>query len=422
MLSPFFIEFKIVKINGVSMLKIIIITVLMFSGANAAWNENVSNLWDKTKQGFSSETLSDEEKAKQFKQEHFDDIWSNVIDKLEDSLAIVNQREKAPKGKSFYEVTTHTKSDFKDDLNEVLDDLIKLLLNDEFVEYRDDINKINETISDLRKDILSYREKKITAPLESVVSTTKKGYEEKIEEAKQDVLKSKEELVGVKQRMKINFDSVGIELTAEQIDVLLARVDGNDIIDMMLVMDVLKQVTTQLMELMNESGEELVHAKKYYGMHMVLYELIVYVQESYIIKVSDVFIPKVNKIIAESSSLMRESKAEMNREKDKKRKKIYGQNLKAQELTLKTAKLYVKNLKAQEKNIKKALILSRKNLKLSKNTYYTVALSSQLYALISSSQNMFNEIMSLQVPQIVPFQNNQIKEKYEELTQIINSK
>jgi hypothetical protein len=404
------------------MLKFLFTSILIVSSLNANWNDKATQLWDKTKNSLSGEQITKEDKAVLLKKEHFEDIWGDVIKKLEDSLALVNKREKAPKDKSFYEVTTQIKSDFNNDLNEVLDDMIKLLLNDKFVSYREDINEIHENISDAKKDILTYREKKITAPVESMVSTTKEGYNKKIQNKKIEILEYEKELIVVKKAMKVNFSSVGIELKEEQLDVLLARVDGNDIIDMMLVMDVLKQVTNQLMKLMNESGEELIHAKKYYGMNMVLYELIVYIQENYINKVSDVFIPKVNKIIADSSSLMKKSKAEINNERDAKRKSIYSKNIKAQELTLKTAKLYIKNLKAQENNIKKALKISRKNLVLSKNTYYTVELSSQLYSLISNSQNMFNEIMSLQVPQIVPFENSQIKQKYEELTQMIKSK
>jgi hypothetical protein len=64
--------------------------------------------------------------------------------------------------------------------------------------------------------------------------------------------------------------------------------------------------------------------------------------------------------------------------------------------------------------------VARANLKVSKNTYETVALSADLYDLISESQEMFVEISKIQVPDIVPFENTQLQQKYKELTEKID--
>jgi hypothetical protein len=60
------------------------------------------------------------------------------------------------------------------------------------------------------------------------------------------------------------------------------------------------------------------------------------------------------------------------------------------------------------------------NLRVSKNTYETVSLSADLYDLISESQEMFVEISKIQVPDIIPFENVQLKQKYRELTEKID--
>lgn len=84
----------------------------------------------------------------------------------------------------------------------------------------------------------------------------------------------------VKQDLAKSFKEVGVEISDEQLDIILSRVDGDDFIQMYLIADLLKQITGQLLDLMNANNEELSLAKKnYYGMHLVSIQLVVYVQE-----------------------------------------------------------------------------------------------------------------------------------------------
>jgi len=44
-------------------------------------------------------------------------------------------------------------------------------------------------------------------------------------------------------------------------------------------------------------------------------------------------------------------------------------------------------------------------------------LSADLFDLINESQNMFAEVSKIQVPNLVPFENLQLEQKYKELTE-----
>jgi len=68
----------------------------------------------------------------------------------------------------------------------------------------------------------------------------------------------------------------------------------------------------------------------------------------------------------------------------------------------------------------KAQVVALANLKVSQNTYETVSLNADLYDLISESQEMFVTVSRIQVPDIVPFENVQIRKKYKELTQMLH--
>ena len=217
--------------------------------------------------------------------------------------------------------------------------------------------------------------------------------------------------------MKKNFQEIGVNLTSDQIDVLLTRVDGDDIIQISLVMETLKHITNQILELMKASKEELTQAKKYYGMHQVLLELVVYIQQKYIDKCNVVYLPKIDKMISDSAEMMVNTKRLKAQEEDTRRRSIYNNNLDAQALTNKAAKRYKHDIIASRNNMIEAQKIAKENLKLSKNTYATVMLSADLFDLINESQSMFEEVSKIQVPNLVPFENIQLEQKYKELTE-----
>ena len=182
-------------------------------------------------------------------------------------------------------------------------------------------------------------------------------------------------------------------------------------------METLKHITNQIMELMKQSKEELTQAKKYYGMHQVLLEMVVYIQQQYINKCDNIYIPKIDQMIVDSASMMESTKRLKDAEEDTRRRAIYNNNLEAQALTNKVSILYKNDIISSKNNMIEAQKIAKENLTLSKNTYATVMLSSDLFELIEDSQLMFEEVSKIQVPNLVPFENIQMEQKYRELTE-----
>ncbi|RLA73311.1 MAG: hypothetical protein DRG78_22745, partial [Epsilonproteobacteria bacterium] len=223
----------------------------------------------------------------------------------------------------------------------------------------------------------------------------------------------------IKNRLKKNFEEIGVNLNSQQIDLLLTRVDGDDIIEISLMMETLKHISNQILKLMQESNEELSQAKKYYGMHQVLLELVVYIQQKYIEKCNSNYIPKIDKIIVDSAQMEESTKILKDDEENTQRRAIYSSNLDAQILTNRAAKLYRNDIILSRNKMIEAQNISKSNLKLSRNSYETVMLSADLFNLISQSQSMFEEVSKIQVPNLVPFNNIQLEQKYKELTEKI---
>jgi len=355
---------------------------------------------------------------KKSKEAQMDEIWDELLPQLEKGLEYTDKIEKAPESAWI----GSDKKDLQEDIDKVFDRIIDTLIDDDFLSYKKEINILQQDITDNKNTIAFYREKKISAPAQSSIKTTKADYAQKIEELQEENRGNERRIEQIKGRLIQQFSDIGVNLSAEQINVLLTRVDGDDIIQMALMMDVLKHITNQIMALMKENNEDLSYAKKYYGLHLVTLELVVYIQQKYIEKVDNIYIPKIDSIMFEARKMTTETKKLAASEMSGRRRSIYGKNIQTQELTAHVATLYKQDLITSKISMLNAQKITQKNLQLARNTYKTVVLSADLYALISESQTMFSEVSKIQVPNIVPFENMQIQKKYYELTKLIQKK
>lgn len=339
----------------------------------------------------------------------FEKIWNSVRDNLLEGVELYNKREKAP-DKTY--IFGEDKEDITKDINRLLNETVSLLINRDLVSYQNRIEKLNRIIEKKKIELAEYKERRVGAD-------NKKEFDKKIESINREIEELNQEILSLKGNLKRKFQDSGIDLSDEQIDVLLVRADGHDIIQLILIIETIKQINEQILKLVKSSGEDLVQAKRYYGMHMVSLLLVTHTQKLYMDKIKRIYIPRIDNIIKKASDMIVKTKSLISKERDENRLFIYKENLKAQEFTKKVALEYRKNLLATIESIKRAYLESRKNLEVAKNTYDTVSLSSGLYNIINKTQMMFDRINKIQIPQIVPFENRQIKQKYRELTKQI---
>jgi len=338
--------------------------------------------------------------------------WDDAVEELQEGTHYIDELQTVPDTAWI----GRDKKAVREDLNALFDRIIEGLVGGDLSEYKRQMAHLRKKIDENKEKILIYREKQIGAPESSKLYTTKSEYDEKIKALQDENRVFENDMRIVKKNLKQSFSDIGVNLSMAQIDVLLTRVDGDDIIQISLMMDTLKYITNQILHLMKQSNEELKQAKKYYGMHEVLLELIVYIQQQYIDKCNHVYLVKIQKIINESRSMIEKTKRLQAHEEDPRRIMVYAHNIEALELTQKTALRYREDLVRSRDKMIEAQKVAKANLQVSKNTYETVSLSADLYDLISESQQMFAEVSKIQVPDIVPFENIQIQEKYRELT------
>ena len=391
-------------------MKIYTILIVTFTILNANFLDSANEVFNKIKEKVTFSTQKDDSIDKE---ERFSEIWLNIKDKLVEGSKLYEKKEKAPNSTLFF---TKDKDDYQDKIDDVLNDIIKALVNDNLLKYKEDIAKIDKEIKRKEEKLAEYKEERVGAPTKSAIHKTKADYDKKIKNTQDEIaiLKNKKEIIYNK--LKRDFKNIGVNLDSKQIDILLDRVDGDDIIQMSLIMDVLKQITAQILELMRDSDEDLIQAKRYYGMHLVSLALVVHIEQKYIEKLDNIYIPKLDELIKKSQDIIYQTQIAIDKESSPSRRRVYESNLEAQQLTLKVAKLYKKHLLEAKNSVLKAQESAKKNLALAENTYSTVSLSSSLYNLIKENEAMLTKISQIQMPNIVPFENIQIERKYKELT------
>jgi hypothetical protein len=398
--------------------------LLLLSCAHADWTSDLlqksTALYDETREKtiqIYKDTLSTKPQTHEaLRAERLGEAWDNVVDELQEGTHYIDELKRVPESSWI----GRDKAAVQEDINALFDRIIEGLVGDDLMAYKGQMERLREKIDRNKSRILTYREKRIGAPESSKIYTTKSDYDEKIKDLKDENAMLENEMRIIKQNLQQSFADIGVDLSMEQIDVLLTRVDGDDIIQISLVMDTLKYITRQILQLMKESNEELKQAKKYYGMHQVLLELVVYIQQKYIDKTNNLYIPKINKIITDAENMIEQTKRLKAQEEDPKRAAVYAHNIEALEWTLRVAEQYRLDLIRSRNKMTKAQVVALANLKVSQNTYETVSLNADLYDLISESQEMFVTVSRIQVPDIVPFENVQIRKKYKELTQMLH--
>ena len=398
-------------------MKFYTLCILLLSSLHADWKtdmmEKSNQIYSDTKNKTILLYKENVETQPLTKEQRMNKIWDNVYDDLEEGAVYIDKLNNAPASAWIEE----DKEDVQEDINKLFEMIVNGLIEDDLLIYKTKMEKLKKNISQNKSDILKYREKRVGAPESSRIYRTKSDFDEKIIERKNENKIMENEIRIIKDNLKNDFKEIGVNLSSEQIDVLLTRVDGDDIIQISLVMETLKHITHQIMLLMKESKEELTQAKKYYGMHQVLLELVVYIQQKYIDKSNKIYIPKIDKMIVDSAQMIENTNKLKDKEEDARRRSIYHNNIEAQKLTNKAATRYKQDLISSRNNMIEAQKISKANLKLSKNTYATVLLSADLFDLISESQSMFEEVSKIQVPNLVPFDNLQMEQKYKELTE-----
>lgn len=337
-------------------------------------------------------------------------IWKDLVPKLDDALRLEDQREELPARRWL----GRDQRDADADVNKLLDAAVAILSRSPVQHYRAEIAERRAQISQARADIDQFRRERIAAPEESMLQATRADYDARIDAREADIRLYRAELARIKGEFANELRTMGLQLDTEQIDLLLATVVGDNIVDLGILFDNVKTITQQLEGLVEESGEDLESARRYYGMYVILLRALAQMHDQVIAAINDRYIPRISAIAERAASLSDETRALLRSQPE--REAILGNNLEAQQLTIDAAGVYRDYLIEQRSQVEQARDRLNADIDTAWNTYQTVQVSGELVDLVQSSRTLLDSLLDREVPPLRPFQNVEMQRELEKLT------
>jgi hypothetical protein len=347
--------------------------------------------------------------------DRFGQVWDGVLPTLEEALALEERHAELPKSAWFGDDQRSN----RDAINRLLDQAVAILSVSNAQHYRKRIRVLLGEITKAREDIADYRRRRVSAPTKSLVKQTVSDLDEAIAERAADIDRYEAELAHIKRAFSADLRAMGLALSDEQVNFLLSTVVGDNLIDLGIVFDNVKAITVQLEQLVEDSGEDLPSARRYYGMYVILLQSLHQMHLQVEHAISGRYIPQIDAIIARARELAAETRSLMRQSPEK--QALLTSNLEAQGLTIQTARVYREYLQEQGKQVAAARVELEKDIATAWNTYETVRVSGELADLVKSSRDLLNGLLNRQVPALRPFENIEMQREFEKLTAQLRS-
>lgn len=316
---------------------------------------------------------------------------------------------------------TETREDREAKVRNLLDAALGVVTDVPVVEVQKQIEVLRKNIRDLDDRIVRLREKQLVAPKEGVlpgyVTDTVDSLGKDIEDSRKRIERNREEIAKAKGEVQAALSRSGVELGADQVDLLLDGVLSGDLVRLVAVFNSAKAIDAQLAKLMAQSGENIGAARKYFAMHAALFAMLVHAQDGLVAKIDKQYLPKLEAIAKDITKTRARTHELLRAENRPDQRRALEANRESQKLADEAAKGYRRYLLQQREQVAKARQRAAHDLRIADNTYETVEASFQLRQLMKDSSTSFEAIQKLEAPTFEQiFRNEELRREFENLT------
>lgn len=255
-----------------------------------------------------------------------------------------------------------------------------------------------------------------TDTLKNWVARTKGDFQLLADRCDDEIENYENELATIREELSELLSHQGGHISPEHLEVWLSSAIKDELLGMAVLFDGAKNITEHLKFLTEESGEDLKTAKKYYGMIVILHELIISMQENLIIKIESEVLPKLKKHKREALSNINESEKLL---KENQHNNTLKNNIESNKITIQSIDYYYDFIKQSKESVKRALTVSKKERDVAINTYKTVKTSYNAASLIHEQAITFETLGNIMMPEVPDFQNKNMRENLREISKEI---
>ncbi len=347
---------------------------------------------------------------------------------LEDAARNRSEARKLP-SKSEFVVTplwTETREDRERKIRDLLDAALGIVTDVPVVDIQRRVETLRKNIRDLDDRIIKLKEKQLVAPEDSllpgVLTDTVDSLGRDIEDAQRRIEENRKAIEAAKTEIHQALAASGVELSSEQVDLLLDSVLAGDLVRLTAIFNSAKLIDRQLAKLLSASGDNMNAARKYFAMHAALFAMLVHAQDTLIAKIDDNYLPKLDEISKDVDVARRKTVELLKAENRADQRRALEANRESQKLAAEAAKGYRRYLLQQRQQISVARLRAAHDLRIADNTYETVEASFQLRNLMRDSSASFEAIQKLEAPTFEQiFRNEELRKEFENLTRRLDA-
>ena len=309
-------------------------------------------------------------------------------------------------------------------VRDLLGSAFEMMTDAPVVEMRERIARARREIETLKDQIAELKEQRIAAPKEGGwgsflgIEDDYDSLSAAIEDLEKRITGQQEAIAATKQEFASAMEAAGAPLPEEQVDLLLDSVTGADLVELAAAYEAVRGVSEHLRQLMDESGEDLEYAKRYYGMHTALIALLVEAQTQFLEQIDGAYLPKLDAIEGDILAAAKETNRLLKDDPTPQQREALLANKSSQLLAVDALRLYRDYLGRQRGQIAKARRRTVKELRVADNTLRTVDASFQLREVMESAAASFEALRDLESPGFERlFRNEQLRKEFQELTE-----
>ncbi len=305
------------------------------------------------------------------------------------------------------------------DMEKIKARLLEVLEHSELTAHRDAYHALVAEQEVLRGRVRSLREEQLSAPNErarhQVFTKTRDDYAREIGEVLARIEALDDDRLERIEAMRAEYADMGISLTRDQVLFYLSSVSGSDIMAMSALFHHTRSINEQLEHLIKSDPGDLESARRYYGVHVVLLETLQFAHDRMIEKIEDQYLRGLSDLEAENEALIHETEALLARSSPDQRA-ILLNNRDLQDITARTLQAYRQHLdQVREQVTQRRAQLSVRH-EIAANSYATLRVSSALATQIEQLLRELNTLQSMHLPELLPFDNAVIEEKFRAIT------
>jgi hypothetical protein len=316
------------------------------------------------------------------------------------------------------------KSDCRVKIDEILSDVEKIVFDDESLSYFSKIEGVENQINIANLAIVSLNETLIFAKTGNdagFFDTSRDAIKSKIKNIENEIAILNDEILTLEIELQENLFSIGVNLTISQVQKLTRQLDGDKLLKIINITDVIKDISESLGKMMVENSFNPQSAKKYYGIYLLLTDVIIFTQEEYLNTIDDVYLPSIDAIKKNSLASIKLAKKMKRKAKSQQNRGNFDNNIAQEGKNIDVIEYLERDLQRQKVKIKNALSANYEKNNVALSSYLTSSNAANLQFFIDESESHFSNIISLQIPNIIPFDNKEMKDAYKVLRLKINS-